>query len=57
MHSHVQFVVAAVHVYAKSILKGTCDVRACGLFLGMQCGIALFGRKWPENVLEHSILF
>ena len=51
-HAHVRSAVARVRVRAKFILESVRDVRACGLFLGVRCAIALctlFGSKLPEN--------
>ena len=62
-HAHKQFVVAHVHVHAKSILKRACCVRACGSFLGMRCAITLLHTFWNKttrsiySVLERSFLF
>ena len=47
--------VARVPVCAKSILKSVCDVRACGLFSGVQCASALLHTFWNKTNREGLI--
>ena len=50
-HAHVRCVVAHVRVHAKTILKSVRDVRACGLFLGVRCAIALLHTFWNKATI------
>jgi hypothetical protein len=53
--SHLRTCDVCAEVRAKSILKGACDVRACGSFLAMLCAIALF-HTFLNKITRFSVL-